>query len=760
MPYSSDPRTLMDARSQREGNATSEDEEDSNSDDELTKELMAGFENDSDEDEEVGTRTSNTHDLLNSPTASAFETSSGIQAPLTSTDQSIAESAVDLEDSSEEGEFEDIFPVVSSSAATTAVPADNPSQVLSSNSPKEQLDASPTEERPIVSKGQKNRPPKGTKTSHNYHGLPRRYAEDGAEIGYREAAPGAHTYAYVSDEPILSDDPYHAKGCQRRMVFESDPVPKHQQYESQNARLPRKPGEIDYPDAADKMYDWCRTRRGVSGATKETLEDGKLPRHFVLKMGLPHGPNGEATRIAERLKSVVNHFFYNRLVKSHLTIQIEIPFHFIAGGGYFKAYMDAIRVLMNPHPNATKKLGQRLTIELDKRSAQLFRNCDPRSFHPKPFDYEAEWRNRVGNNQHVFTETYPGTQLHMPDGWRPTQEQFEAAKKAYLARGQIANLHKPAQVDTAIADIKVFIEEVEQFQHPATSAVPTTRLPGTQTDGASFPQVSLNGLNQQNAHGFHDDAQLQQIVRAPSTPATSRMPSTEMAQAPSQQQHPQNGPHYGFQEQRQQTQHTFVSAQALQNHSHIADAPWGNAPLPQMGSFRQPLPHSIPSVPHPVPQYPEPAHGWQQTARSMSIVQPGTRPQHASTAQAGPAALPAQSLQWSGGVSTVVTQDPRHLNRINHDSSAMSFGTPQFIAHQEVQQYQYQYQYHHYPQNLRESPAASLPTSTYGRTFMSPPLPTLEPIATNTEARTASMNRKRKDDEDAAGEHLNKRSRK
>lgn len=85
---------------------------------------------------------------------------------------------------------------------------------------------------------------------------------------------------------------------------------------------------------------------------------------------------------------------------------------------------------MSSPKTTTKKLGERVRIVLADESTQNFRICDPACFYPRPFDYEAEWRNRVGSNQHIFTEIYSSTQQHMPCEGRPTSDQYELAKRA------------------------------------------------------------------------------------------------------------------------------------------------------------------------------------------------------------------------------------------------------------------------------------------------------------------------------------------
>lgn len=114
----------------------------------------------------------------------------------------------------------------------------------------------------------------------NLNGLPMRLDENGTEIEYREAPPAEDTYAWVSDTPIAIEDAYFGKGCERRMVFESDPVPRERQYQTHEQSFVKKTGDVEFLNAVDKAYDWNRTRRGVIGATNETLRDGERDNSF------------------------------------------------------------------------------------------------------------------------------------------------------------------------------------------------------------------------------------------------------------------------------------------------------------------------------------------------------------------------------------------------------------------------------------------------------------------------------------------------
>jgi hypothetical protein len=93
-----------------------------------------------------------------------------------------------------------------------------------------------------------------------------------------EATTKAETGQFDSDEVIAKNDPYFKIGCQRRMVFTSDPVPLHQHYAPMSTAHCTTT-DLEYPSAVEKFLDWCKDRN-------------KTPRHFVLKMGPPDGRYG------------------------------------------------------------------------------------------------------------------------------------------------------------------------------------------------------------------------------------------------------------------------------------------------------------------------------------------------------------------------------------------------------------------------------------------------------------------------------------
>ncbi|KAF1924388.1 uncharacterized protein M421DRAFT_8866 [Didymella exigua CBS 183.55] len=109
---------------------------------------------------------------------------------------------------------------------------------------------------------------------------------------------------------IIESDPYCEKSYERCMVFVSDSVPVDLQYKALDQSFSKKNTEVEFFSAVDKAYEWSCTGRGVTGATVETFKDGRISRHFVLKIGPPNSPNGDALRVAKRLKALVEHFFF------------------------------------------------------------------------------------------------------------------------------------------------------------------------------------------------------------------------------------------------------------------------------------------------------------------------------------------------------------------------------------------------------------------------------------------------------------------
>lgn len=197
----------------------------SDSDDELTRELMAGFEDASDSFNESEPHNKASVAVSTNPSAPLLQGFSSAPVPTPPTNQ-IAPSCGTHEDDDSKQEFEDISPLSSAIADATKPTSETPT----SSSPTQQTSGDSTTAQPLTGIKTKTRLLKGTKTLLNYHSLPRRYAADGAEIGYREIPPAEHTYIYASDTVIPHDDPYFKRGCLRRMVFQSDPVPEECRY--------------------------------------------------------------------------------------------------------------------------------------------------------------------------------------------------------------------------------------------------------------------------------------------------------------------------------------------------------------------------------------------------------------------------------------------------------------------------------------------------------------------------------------------------
>ena len=446
-----DPHVLIEAQRSRTEAVKSDDEDqnedDSDSDDELSKEIMAGFEEDSNDEGDLSRTDQATTAVCAIFPLSLPQASTKDSVPSASPTESIDEGPINDGDDSDQ-EFEDVL----LHASTTAPSNSSPSQATASTTR-------------IASPKRAGRPRKPPRT-HNFHDLPIVRREDGTEVGYKEVPPPQESYAWVSDTPIPEDDLYFAKGCIRRMVFESDPVPMNQQYKVADGALKRAKNEsgIEYLTAADKAYDWNRTRRGVTGATDQTLTDGKIPRHFVLKMGPPNGPIGEAYRAAVRLKSLISHYFHSRLAISHLTLEIEIPYHTIAGQGYFGTSIDKIRDLMED-----KKVHGRLTVELESTAAQRYLDCDSSTFNPKCIDHEARWQLKVQDREYVWALLRP--HISRPDHYDPYSDvndgyadDLRQAKEIFLKSSMATEAEQKDHVNEAIKKVKSFISFVQCYE--------------------------------------------------------------------------------------------------------------------------------------------------------------------------------------------------------------------------------------------------------------------------------------------------------
>ena len=510
------PHAFTEAQRLQERDPESDEDGDSESEDQLTKELLAGFEDADDEDEQFKPQHSKLYNSLPVTATSLAPVVSSVSAPPpTLTAKNVAEATEreneNNDDNDSDQEFEDV-PLYTPKTAPHAIP---PLQI-------------PVQ--PRRGGRQKKQPP-----THNLNGLPIRRDAKGVEIGYKEVPPAEHTYAWVTDTTLPQDDPYFLKGCLRRMVFESDPVPVDQQYKAQDPRFEKKTNSIEYLSAVDKAYDWNCTRRGVTGATEETLADGKLPRHFVLKMGAPNGPNGDALRVAERLKAIVKHYFYNRLAKSYLTIEIEIPYITLAGMSYFEKYIEKIREVMED-----KTMRDRLTVQLASESSQRYLNCDPESFYPPDIDHEAKWQNKIMDTQYIWALLQRGNKMSMSDSWNPKPWDIENAKQIFLKSSRTTEVEQKGHIEQAIEEIKDFIRFVRNYeawkrddskpQAPPASVVAPSSVPQPSPKPSSPTSPVIPG--QQNALELLRGIQSHCAAASPSASSPTSAPAPSFLPIP------------------------------------------------------------------------------------------------------------------------------------------------------------------------------------------------------------------------------------
>lgn len=330
--------------------------------------------------------------------------------------------------------------------------------------------------------------------THNPNGLPIGRDSEGNEIGYEEVLPSEHAYAWVSDSGISKEDPYFAKGCVRRMVFESDDLPENEQYKTKESRTISSSSRLEYLSAVDKAFEWNRARRGVAGATQETLKDGKLPRHFVLKMGAPNGSYGDASHIAERLKALVKQLFYVRLSQSHMILEIDIPFISLSGSSYFGKYTKQIRELMEE-----LRMRSRLTVQLAPESAQRYLVCEPETFHHISIAHEARWQTRISDIRNIWALLQLGQKVVMPDGWSPNSVDLEKVRQIFLKSSKATEAEQRGHIDQAIGQMKGFISFVNEYEsskesiskpRPIASPVAVDRKPPSVFSAQSYHMSS------------------------------------------------------------------------------------------------------------------------------------------------------------------------------------------------------------------------------------------------------------------------------
>lgn len=286
--------------------------------------------------------------------------------------------------------------------------------------------------------------------------------EKGYTEGTPEAAPLATHCKFDFDVPIPEDDPYFRKGCERRMVFSSELVPQQHQYKHYDGKAEDKP---TFLKAFDKAHHWIYTRpnsgkRGQPDWDEAGYNDGRRPRHFVLKMGPPNGFVGHADAMAARLKSMWQQFFRMRLKQSHVTVEIEVPYIRWGVTGYFKSFMDTVLEMTDK-----KKFGHRLTIELAHGSTEAWMNADPQTFYMKPIDIDAEWQkilsDTTANTGKIQGLARPGK---LYEHRQPYLDEIEDAEKAFRRQNRNTMETDKETINEAIEDIQKFIQRVRRFE--------------------------------------------------------------------------------------------------------------------------------------------------------------------------------------------------------------------------------------------------------------------------------------------------------
>jgi hypothetical protein len=294
---------------------------------------------------------------------------------------------------------------------------------------------------------------------------------NGYTLGKHDAPLPVESFQYESDHKMSKDDPYFAKGCERRMVFASDPVPKRDQYKLHGVTAAaQRPESLN---AVDKFFNWCESRPtsarcGRSDWDEEGYNDGRRARHFVLKMGPPNGPYGHPTKLAARLKSIWSHFFIKRLRSSHLTIETEIPFHTLVCTDYFKAYMDQIIDLTSP-----KKLGNRLTVKLADGPTENLFIASPRTFYTKEIDIEQEWRSKISAADERCRFVLSLVDPHNADR-QLTLEDIRQAEEIFKKSRESQNTKQQDMVNKAIDEVKMFIQTIRKFEQSKNPAIATS----------------------------------------------------------------------------------------------------------------------------------------------------------------------------------------------------------------------------------------------------------------------------------------------
>lgn len=275
---------------------------------------------------------------------------------------------------------------------------------------------------------------------------------------------------YLADEPISQADPYFAKGCQRRMAFESDPVPSEIQYSVPTSQTVGPAEDSVCLNAVTKFFQWCESRPSSTAKLRDpSLEahylDSKTPRHFVLKIGAPNGPYGDPDILAMKLESTYKLFLRTRLQKSHITIETEIPYHHLAGKDYFKKYMQTLLRFTD-----LKVLGKRISIRLGQKSTEQLLSAAPEAFY-RHVDADAEWRSKTpdndGGRKWILTSlNMGGEDIRDLQGRirRPTQEELAQAKDWFMRQKADEALGGQLEVMEALDNTKVLIHTIQRFE--------------------------------------------------------------------------------------------------------------------------------------------------------------------------------------------------------------------------------------------------------------------------------------------------------
>ncbi|KAH7077416.1 hypothetical protein FB567DRAFT_583130 [Paraphoma chrysanthemicola] len=316
----------------------------------------------------------------------------------------------------------------------------------------------------------------------------------GYNEGTPENAPSAEDCHFDSDETIPEGDAYLDKGCVRRMIFTSDYIPSQHQFAhfipSQSHDKP------NFLNAIDKAHNWMYTqpnseKRGKAGWNQAKYDNGRLPRHFILKMGAPNGFIGHADIMAARLKNLWRQFFRMRLRKSHLTIEIEIPYNSWGAKGYFKSFMNSILEMTDKN-----MFGHRLTVKLADAATDAWMTADLEDFYMKPVDIEVEWQKilgasntRIGSSK-IQALAKPGK---VYEERQPYPDEIEAAIPRFKKEQEIMMEKDKESVEEAVSDIREFIRSVRQFEMSKDpSYLQEKTAPDTNTTDTAPQTTELN----------------------------------------------------------------------------------------------------------------------------------------------------------------------------------------------------------------------------------------------------------------------------